>query len=1219
MKRILNLCLLCMALMWGGGQPAKAQVSFGQAEKFNNDWRFTLEDATEATNPTFDDSKWRKLDLPHDWSIEGQMSPTLASCTGYLPGGIGWYRKTFEVTETNKRHYIYFEGVYNRSEVYLNGQLLGKRPNGYISFMYDMTPHLKQGKNVLAVRVDHSRYADSRWYTGSGIYRDVWMVKAGDIHFAQWGVGWQATKITNSRATVQVDMEVVNDGPSPTPSQGRDINSPANKTMSVRATIYDAEGKQVAKASSRTIQVNSLTQNAKHTLNLNISKPKRWTLKTPYLYTLKTEVLVDGKTVDSSTCRVGLRTLQFDANKGFALNGEWMKVKGVCLHHDAGVLGSVVPRDVWERRLRNLKEMGANAIRMSHNPQAPDVYDLCDELGLMVMDEASDEWEFPKRKWVQGWNVGTPSFDGTFDFFEEWIEQDVTDMVRRDRNHPSIILWSIGNEVDYPNDPYSHPVLDGTTINQPMFGGYKPDAPDAMRIGEIAKRLTARVKEVDTSRPVTGALAGVVMSNQTAYPGAVDVVGYNYTENRYDEDHKTYPDRIIYGSETHSSYEAWKAVRDREHIFGQFIWTGTDYLGESGRWPSRGLHTGLLDFGSFKKPRGWFRASLWSEKPLTYIGTYPMRRQGNNRRGANLSIDAPDLWNYRNGQTIRVVCYTNSPQARLLLNGEVVGEMKPMDDATGMIHWDIPYKAGKLTAEGCNQDGNVESTYTIQTSGRPYALKVRIDEPHLLEECKSAGDRSKDNSAAKHSSALLSEASLLHSSTPNRVLHFLIEVVDENGILVKQADNMITCMVQGPGRLLGLENSDNTDMTNHRDQRQRVYQGRLLAYVQSTGEEGTIRIHCSSPLLEGATAEVEVTLPREKGTIAPGKLWPDNNGEHINAHGGGVLYHNGTYYWYGEHKSENTSKALVGVTCYSSKNLTDWQNEGPVLRVSDDPESDITAGCVIERPKVIYNKQTGKFVMWFHLELKNRGYEAARAAVAVSDSPTGPFRFIRSGRVNPGIQPSNMTEEEKTAMQALDMADYKEWWTPAWYKAIDKGLFVKRDLEGGQMSRDMTLYVDDDGKAYHIYSSEDNMTLHIAELTDDYLSHTGKYVRLAPAGHNEAPAIFKRNGKYWMITSGCTGWDPNEARMFSADNIYGPWTKHPNPCVGPKANLTFGGQSTYILPVQGKQDAFIFMADMWRPQRHIDGRYIWLPIQYRADGTPFIEWMEAWKPSEFFK
>ncbi len=1171
MNRIYYLCLFCIALMWGGNT-VNAQVSFGQAEKFNDDWRFVLEDVAEAAKPAFDDSKWRKLDLPHDWSIEGQMSPTLASCTGYLPGGIGWYRKTFEVGKTDQHHFIYFEGVYNRSEVYLNGELLGKRPNGYISFMYDLTPHLKPGKNVLAVRVDHSRYADSRWYTGSGIYRDVWMVKAGDLHFAQWGVGWQATRISNSQATVQVDMEVVSEG-----------KNPAYKKLSVCATMYDAEGKRVATATKSLSAQNSGSNIQKQTVYLKVRNPQRWGLKNPYLYTLKTEIVADGKVVDSSTCRVGLRTLQFDANKGFALNGEWMKVKGVCLHHDAGVLGSVVPRDVWERRLKNLKEMGANAIRMSHNPQAPDVYDLCDELGLLVMDEASDEWEFPKRKWMEGWNVGTPSFDGTFDFFEEWIEQDVTDMVRRDRNHPCVFLWSIGNEVDYPNDPYSHPVLDGTTINQPMFGGYKPDAPDAMRIGEIAKRLTARVKEVDTSRPVTGALAGVVMSNQTAYPGAVDVVGYNYTENRYDEDHATYPDRIIYGSETHSSYQAWQAVRDREHIFGQFIWTGTDYLGESGRWPSRGLHTGLLDFGSFKKPRGWFRASLWSENPVTYIGTYPIRRQAGNRggRGNQLSTDATDLWNYRDGQTIRVVCYTNSPQARLLLNGEVVGEMKPYDEATGIIHWDIPYKAGKLIAEGCSAAGEVESTYTIETSGRPYAIRARVEE-------KALDDK-------------------------QTIAHVLIEVVDENGVLVKQADNMITCMVQGPARLLGLENSDNTDMTNHRDNRQRVYQGRLLAYVQSTGEEGTVRIYCSSPLLQDAIAEVEVTFPRKEGSIAPGKLWPDTDGTHINAHGGGVLYHEGTYYWYGEHKSENTSQALVGVMCYSSKNLTDWKNEGPVLRVSDNPDSDITAGCIIERPKVIYNKKTGKFVLWFHLELKGRGYEAARAGVAVGDTPTGPFHFIRSGRVNPGILPFNMTEEEKAAMQALKMDDYKEWWTPEWYKAIDKGLFVKRDLEGGQMSRDMTLFVDDDGKAYHIYSSEDNLTLHIAELSDDYLSHSGKYVRMAPAGHNEAPAIFKKDGKYWMITSGCTGWDPNEARMFSAENIYGPWTKHPNPCVGPKANLTFGGQSTYILPVQGKKDYFIFMADMWRPRRHIDGRYIWLPIQFHADGTPFVEWKDQWE------
>lgn len=353
-----------------------------------------------------------------------------------------------------------------------------------------------------------------------------------------------------------------------------------------------------------------------------------------------------------------------------------------------------------------------------------------------------------------------------------------------------------------------------------------------------------------------------------------------------------------------------------------------------------------------------------------------------------------------------------------------------------------------------------------------------------------------------------------------------------------------------------------------------------------------------------------------QGTIRPGQFWPDTDGTHINAHGGGVLYHNGTYYWYGEYKSEHTSKALVGVTCYSSQNLTDWKNEGVALSVSEDRHSDITAGCVMERPKVIYNATTRQFVMWFHLELRGRGYAAARAAVAVSDSPTGPFRFLRSGRINPDHLPFDWTPEQSAGMQSLEPDAYKEWWTPEWYKAIDKGLFVKRDLEGGQMSRDMTLFVDDDGKAYHIYSSEDNLTLHIAELSDDYLNHTGKYVRLAPAGHNEAPAIFKKDGKYWMITSGCTGWDPNEARMFSADNIYGPWTKHPNPCIGPKAHLTFGGQSTYILPIPGATDRFIFMADKWNPRRHIDGRYIWLPIQFRADGTPFIEWKEQWSPSE---
>ena len=531
---------------------AQAQVSFGDAAKFNDGWLFQLTDDPAIAQPSFDDGGWRKLMLPHDWSVEGQLSPSLASCTGYLPGGIAWYRKHFRVTDDAARHYIYFEGVYNRSEVYLNGHLLGKRPNGYVSFLYDMTPYLKEGDNVLAVRVDHSRYADSRWYTGSGIYRDVWLVAAPETHLAQWGVTWHAASLTDRQATVAVGMEV-------------EKHVATNDKLELSAALYDAAGKLVAQR--RTSVADGRQGITKAALSLKVSNPHRWNLDDPYLYTLKTELFSNGKRIDGSETQVGLRTLDFDANKGFALNGRWMKVKGVCLHHDAGVLGAVVPEEVWERRLKNLKEIGVNAIRMSHNPQAPVLYDLCDRLGFLVMDEVSDEWEFPKRKWVEGWNVGTPSFDGSFDFFEEWIERDITDMVRRDRNHPSIFLWSIGNEVDYPNDPYSHPVLDGSKINQPMFGGYKPDAPDAMRIGVIAKRLAACVRAVDTSRPVTGALAGVVMSNETEYPDAVDVVGYNYTEDRYDMDHATYPNRVIYGSETGSGIDAWYAVKNKDFIF----------------------------------------------------------------------------------------------------------------------------------------------------------------------------------------------------------------------------------------------------------------------------------------------------------------------------------------------------------------------------------------------------------------------------------------------------------------------------------------------------------------------------------------------------------------------------------------------------------------------------------------------------------------------------
>jgi hypothetical protein len=352
---------------------------------------------------------------------------------------------------------------------------------------------------------------------------------------------------------------------------------------------------------------------------------------------------------------------------------------------------------------------------------------------------------------------------------------------------------------------------------------------------------------------------------------------------------------------------------------------------------------------------------------------------------------------------------------------------------------------------------------------------------------------------------------------------------------------------------------------------------------------------------------------QEYDSFQPGKLWFDTDQNIINAHGGGVLYQEGKYYWFGEHKGEDSNAALVGVTCYSSSDLYNWINEGIALPVSEDENSPISKGSIIERPKVIYNEKTGKFVMYFHLELKGQGYHAAHAGVAISDQATGPYTFVKNGRVNPGQWPMNMPDSQKKSKERA--VDFKDW-TPEWLEAMDRGLFLRRDFDGGQMARDMTLYVDDDKKAYHIYSSEDNATLHIAELTDDYLDYTSKYIRIFPAKHNEAPAIFKKKGTYWMITSGCTGWAPNEARMFSAPSIWGPWVQHSNPCKGKDAELTFHSQSTYILPVHGKKDCFIFMGDRWIPSNPIDGRYIWLPIQFEK-GLPLLEWTDKWALSDF--
>ena len=800
-QKTIILILLVLAAF---GHHAQSQVSFGQPQKINEQWAFYPGD-----NPG-EDARWRMLDLPHDWSVEAPLSPTLASAMGYLPGGVGWYRKNIHIpgNRSGEKIYIYFEGIYNRSEVYINGHLLGKRPNGYISFMYDATPYVQYGEeNIITVKVDHSQSADSRWYTGSGIYRNVWLVYANPIHIAQWGVFARPESVSRQQAILHVEVEIEN---------GTDANTP----LLVKHELISPAGK-IAAVNSRKLSVPA-HQNGKLSVNLKVNNPQCWDLGNPNLYLLKTTVLKDGAVLDETGTKTGFRTFTFDPDKGFALNGKPTKIKGVCIHHDAGVLGAAVPREVWQQRLLALKEIGCNAIRTSHNPQAPGLYDLCDELGLLVMNEAFDEWEFPKRKWIEGWNVGTPGFQGAFDYFAEWGEKDLADMVRRDRNHPSVFAWSIGNEVDYPNDPYSHPVLDGGAgagFTQAMFGGYKKDAPDAMRLGDIAKRLAAVVKQYDVSRPVTAGLAGVAMSNETGYPNALDIAGYNYTENRYASDHEKYPSRIIYGSENRHDMEAWKAVRDNEYISGQFLWTGIDYLGESGRWPSRGFYSGLLDFGGEIKPRGHFRQSLWSDKPVIYIGTYPVRRRSN-----YLSQDAWPVWNYEEGMLVRVVCYTNADRTRLELNGQTVGEAKAYNDSSGIIYWDIPYSKGKLEAVGTDESGKEISRYAIRTSSRPYAITV----------VESAAELPKDRGLAR----------------------IVLQIVDEDGIPVMLSDDEITCRVEGPARLLGLEASNNRDMSDYTDNIHRAFLGRMVAYVEASGE-GDIEIAFSSPWLKKASIIIQ--------------------------------------------------------------------------------------------------------------------------------------------------------------------------------------------------------------------------------------------------------------------------------------------------------------------------------------------------------------------------
>jgi len=787
------------------GQPAGREV-----QNFNFDWKFYKGDIVNGQDPGLDDRGWRTLDLPHDWSIEGTFSKEYASSTAYLPAGIGWYRKSFIIpaTEKNRKVFISFDGVYNNSEIWINGTWLGKRPNGYISFQYDLTPFIKPGKeNLIAVKVDHTKYGDSRWYTGSGIYRDVKLVFTSPVHILQWGVFAAGKDVSVDKATLDIEVSIINE---------------SGKASDVTVSNYLLSGVDTLKKISQKISISDSSPKI-ISQKMEIFGPKLWDINNPNLYSLMT--VVNGEDIlDSKSTPVGFRSIRFDADKGFFLNGRNLKLKGICMHHDAGTLGSAVPRKVIEKRLDILKEAGCNAIRTSHNPFSTDFLELCDERGFLVIGEAFDEWELPKRKWLEGWNVGIPGKDGYSVNFIEWGRRDLKDMILRDRNHPSIIMWSIGNEIDYPNDPYTHRILN-TEANPQTWAKYDQKLPDANRLGEVARELVTIVKQLDNTRPVTAGLASVLMSNESGYAAALDVTGYNYQESRYAADHQKFPGRIIYGSENGMSLEAWKAVSDNDFVIGQFLWTGFEYLGEAGKFPSRHSTSGIIDLAGNKKPEFYFRQSLWSDKPMVFIGTTDHLTDNDpGNLWAHKSVDP--VWNWKPGQQIIVNVFTNCEVAELFLNNKSLGIKKMSDFKNKTITWEVPFERGKLKVVA-RISGKDLASYELNTTGKPVRIVAKSDVTKLK------GDR-------------------------QDMANIFVSLCDEAGNTVYSAEDEIKCEVTGPVRILGMEDSNPKNIEYYKDNKQHAYHGKLLIYLQLLDKPGKAVIKLSSPGLKGTTVVVDV-------------------------------------------------------------------------------------------------------------------------------------------------------------------------------------------------------------------------------------------------------------------------------------------------------------------------------------------------------------------------
>jgi beta-galactosidase len=784
---------------------------------FDDGWSFAKGEIAGAQAPQFTGGNWTPVILPHDWSISGPFSETepCGSEGAYLPTGIGWYRKSFQLPrgDAGRRILLQFDGVYQCSDVWINGQHLGTRPYGFTTFYYDLTPHLHFGSdpNLVAVRVDNSHQPNLRWYSGSGINRHTWLINTGQLYIEQWGTGVTTPQIAAQTATVEISTRVRNT-----------LTRPASCTL--RTSVLDQSGAVVQSTDTDA----EIPAGVDHLFvqRIVVPQPKLWSHTTPTLYSVRQELHQQNAVVDTTTTPFGIRTIQFDADKGFLLNGERVKLNGVCLHDDGGAVGTAVPQRIWERRFALLKEMGCNAIRASHNPHTPEFFDLCDRMGFLVMAEAFDEWREPKSQ--------TPEF-GYHRYFDEWAARDLADMIARDRNHPSIVIWSAGNEV--------------------------PDQ-DVPRGVETLRALNKILHDNDPTRLVTVACDQIVAEPHGALPeflAELDVVGYNYVgrwrdrrEKFYSIDRHDFPQRRFIGTEngampsfipgrSDSPSEFRSPSNQRieveqlqrftqvyDYVCGDFMWTGVDYLGEA-RWPAKASRSGVIDSCGFAKDGFYFYQSLWTRTPVLHLSPH---------------------WNWAGseGQIIPVICFTNCDTVELFLNGKslgVQGYMFPemgmegrysnfpararVVQTTGDLHlaWYVPYQPGTLRAVG-TKDGQVILTVEQITTGAPAALRLTADRAQI-------------------------------NTHWDDLSHVTVEIVDSQGRVVPTADNEVVFSLSGPGRILGLDNGQADSHESYQSDRRKAFAGHALALVQSNGRQGEMKLTASSASLTGASVTITAT------------------------------------------------------------------------------------------------------------------------------------------------------------------------------------------------------------------------------------------------------------------------------------------------------------------------------------------------------------------------